>query len=204
MGASINGIPLRVNPRSVQWDYTAKVATIKTIGGKVIQLLGFNMGDLVIRGQYGRDGIERQQEFFNQLQAIADSQVPVIGQASASQPVRFLWPEKRWDFWVYIKSLIQDGTPVSIERSPTTFSPRYTLTLFVYEDNGNIVGAIKNSAQVQFLQRITAGMGWSQSEWNGPMTLAEVQASLNGASVFDYLFTPLPTPDFAFDQGEAT
>ena len=198
MGASIDGIPLRINPNEVTWDYRAKVATVKTVGGKVIQLLGFNMGDLVVRGSYGDPG--RQKEMFERLKAIADAQVPTIGIQSASRPVRFLWPEKRWDFWVYVKALVQDGSPVSIERSPRVVNPRYTLTLFVYEDNGNIVSAIKNSAQVQFLQRISAGMGWSQTDWNGPMTIAEVQANLNGQTIFDYLFTPIPTAEFIFER----
>jgi hypothetical protein len=199
-GASIDGMNFVVNPQTVQWNYTAKIGTQKTIGGKVIQLLGFNMGDLIVRGQYpGRSTMWNQRKFLERISAIADSQVPKIGN-KPPVPVRFKWPDQGWDFWVFVKALIQDGSSVSIERNEAMFSPTYTLTMFVYEDNGNIVKAVQGSAQVKFLQRITAGMGWTQTDWNGPMKIEDVSATLAGSTVWEYLATPLPMTAMT-DQG---
>jgi hypothetical protein len=170
----------------------------KTIGGKVIQLLGFEMSDLVVEGTFGGpDTLATQSAFFNQMKEIASAQAPVLGK-TASKPVRFLWPEHGWDFWVFVKDLTQRGSSVSIETSESISAPKYTLTLFVYEDNGDIVRVAGSSAQAKFLARFTAGLGWSQSEWNGPQTLTELEEELQGQSVQDYLFShyglldPLP------------
>jgi hypothetical protein len=199
-GASIDGMNFVVDPQSVSWDYSVKIGTQPTIGGKVVQLLGFNMGDLIVRGQYpARSTMWNQRKFFERMVDIADSQVPKIGKPSP-KPVRFMWPDRNWDFWVYLRALKQDGADVSIERNEAMFSPTYTLTMFVYEDNGNIIKAIQGSAQVKFLQRITAGMGWTQTDWNGPMTIADVSATLAGSTVWEYLATPLPFSDL-LDQG---
>lgn len=199
-GASIDGMNFVVDPQTVQWTYTAKIGTQPTIGGKVVQLLGFNMGDLIVHGQYpARSTMWNQRKFLDRMADIADSQVPSLGKP-APKPVRFMWPAQKWDFWVYLKALRQDGSDVSIERNEATFSPTYTLTMFVYEDNGNIIKAVQGSAQVKFLQRITAGMGWSQTDWNGPMTIEDVSATLAGVTVWEYLATPLPMTAMT-DQG---
>ena len=199
MGASIDGFNMTIDPRGVHWNYSIKISTQKTIGGKVIQLLGTNIGDLIINGQYGDHAVFRQNKFFERILKIADEQVPIIGQP-APKPVRFKWPEKNWDFWVYVKDLKQLGTDVAIERNVNHFSPEWRLVLFVYEDNGNIIKAIETSAQVKFLQRISAGMGWAQSDWNGPMTITEISETLAGRTVFEYLTTPLPFNEM-YDEG---
>ena len=199
-GASIDGMNFVVDPQSVHWDYSVKINTKKTVGGKVIQLLGFNMGDLIVQGQYpGHHTTWNQKKFLDRIIKIADEQVPIIGRPSP-KPVRFMWPNMNWDFWVFVKDLKQDGASVAIERSNGAFSPNYTLTMFVYEDNGNIVEAIKTSTQVKFLQRITAGMGWSQTDWNGPMTIKEVTDLLAGRTVYEYITTPLPFTEYN-DEG---
>lgn len=197
--ASIDGVLFKVNPSSIRWSFRVKLSDQKTIGGKVIQLLGFNMEDLVIEGSFGGpDAVASQKEFFDHIQSIADAQVPVLGK-TASKPVRFLWPEQGWDFWVFIRSMTQRGSSVSIENSENVHAPRYQLTLFVYEDNGDIIRVAGNSAQAKYLARFTAGLGWSQSEWNGPQTVEQLEEQLAGGNVQDYLFShyglldPIPT-----------
>lgn len=198
--ASIDGVPLSINPSSIRWNFNIKMKDHKTIGGKVFQLLGFEMSDLIIEGSFGGpDALANQEAFFNQIKDIASSQVPVLGRTS-SKPVRFLWPEQGWDFWVFVKELTQRGASVSIETSESIHAPKYSLTLFVYEDNGDIIRVAGNSAQAKFLARFTAGLGWSQSEWNGPQTQEQLEEQLAGGNVQDYLFShyglldPLPNP----------
>lgn len=195
MAATLNGIPFHVNPSSVAWQYNVRLASHKTIGGKVIQIYGFNMDDLTVSGHFGRGAIERQREFFDRVKAIADDQVPPYS-GEAVRPVRFLWPEQRWDFWVFIKALTQGGAGVSIETAMNISNPSYTLTLHVAEDNGEIVKVAASSAQAAYLKRLTAGLGWRQSEWNGPETLEDLHAVLQGRTFLDYAFTQYGlTPD---------
>lgn len=196
--ASIAGVPFNVNPNSVRWNFSIKMTSEKTIGGKVIQLLGFEMSDLVIDGSFGGDAVANQDAFFQQIGKIAQDQVPVLGK-TAAKPVRFLWPEQGWDFWVFIKALLQPGAANSIETSEKLHAPRYQLTLFVYEDNGDIVRVAGSSAQAKYLARFSAGLGWSQSEWNGPQTVQDLEEQLSGNTVQEYLFShyglldPIPT-----------
>lgn len=185
---TIGGVLLPVNPQELKWDYSVRISTQKTIGGRVVQLLGWNMGDLVVSGKFGAFGVERQQHIFEHLNTIAGQQAPKYGESPA-KPVRFLWPEMGWDFWVFIKSMTQTGAGVSVERNQRIHSPGYTLTMFVYEDNGDIVKAVGGSAATQYLKRLTAGLGWSQSAWNGPETSQDLQDTLQGNTIMDYAFS---------------
>lgn len=184
---TIDGIRLPVNPNSVKWDYKVKLATIKTVGGKVVQLLGWSMGDLMVSGHYGAMGVERQAEIFKHIDSIALRQAPMPGQRAA-EPVRFLWPEMGWDFWVFVKGMQQGGASVSVERNERIHNPTYNLTLFVYEDNGDVISAAANSAASAYLKRLTAGLGWKQTDWNGPQTAEQLQELLGGQTLFDYSF----------------
>lgn len=188
MSASINGIPFDVDPSSIRWDYTLKISTKPTIGGKVVQLYGYSMGNLVVSGSFG--SVERQEKFVKVIDAIAAAQAPSVSQtgAAAAPPVRFVWPGQNWDFWVYVIGIQQAGSSVAIETSEAMHNPKYNLTLFVYEDNGNIVSPMIDSAMVSYLNRLTAGLGWEQSEYNGPLTEADRNRLLAGQTLFDYAF----------------
>ena len=189
-GAILNGVPFFVNPSTVQWNYNVKLSTTPTIGGKVVQLFGWSMGDLVISGSFGKDGVERQDAFFQMVNTTAERQAPQVLStgALAARPVRFLWPEQDWDFWVFIRDFKQSGTSVSIENTPQMFAPKYTLTLFVYEDNGTVVHAATENAMLAYMQRLSAGLGWKQSAWNGPQNEADLQAVLKGQSFIDWAY----------------
>lgn len=189
MSASIDGVPFFVDPSSIQWNYTLKMSKTSTVGGLVIQLYGWSMGDLVISGAFG--SVERQRAFFAQIDDIADHQNPAAtpNGMSPARPVRFSWPEQKWDFWVYVRDLKQSGASVAIEESVSMHNPKYTLTLFVFEDNGTIVKSAGQSAMNAYLRRITAGLGWKQSQWNGPQTAEERQQAVGSQTFFDYAFT---------------
>lgn len=188
MGATIHGIPFHVDPSSVAWNYRVKLAHHRTLGGKVVQLLGFAMDDLTVSGFFGRDAIGRQDEFFEIMDSITRDQVPPHT-GEAIRPIRFLWPEQQWDFWVYIKAFQQRGASTSIERAMNISNPGYQIIMHVDQDNGDIVKAAAESAQLAYLKRLSAGLGWQQSEWNGPQTAKDLEATLQGQSIFDYAFT---------------
>ena len=184
MGAFLDGIPFRVNPQSVSWPYSVKLAPTKTMGGKVVQIYGVSMGDLVIEGVFGAGGSDEQKAFFDRLVTIIESQMPVSS-TSVPRPVRFHWPERGWDFWCYVKKIEQQNASTAIRASNQDFNPGYRLTLFVQEDNGDLVRVARNSAQAAYIARLSAGLGWKPSaDWNGPLTLAD---ALEGDEVFDKL-----------------
>lgn len=187
--ATINGIPFFVNPTSIEWSYNVKLSSQPTLGGMVVQLFGWSMGDLVISGSFG--SVDRQASFFQAIDSIADAQTPIVDAngANAAKPVRFLWAEQEWDFWVFVRDLKQTGSAVAIESTVQNFSPKYTLTLFVFEDNGQIVKAATNNAMVAYMKRLSAGLGWAQSEWNGPVHESDLQELLKGQTFVEYAFT---------------
>ncbi len=184
--ATIDGISFPVNPSMVSWSYTVNMSTHKTIGGKVVQLYGWRMGDLTIGGHFG--SVDRQKAFFEQLRSIADKQAPTLDRR-VPQPVRFRWPERNWDFWVFLKKVNQDGASVAVDITHQSVAPRYTMSLFVAEDNGNIVKAAESAAQTAYINRLTAGLGWEKSSWNGPVDLENFAKQTLGLSPIDFFLS---------------
>lgn len=179
MGASLDGIPMRINPTSVRWPYTMKLATKSTMGGKVFQIYGVSLGDLTIEGVFGVGGPEAQREFFDRIVGIMEAQIPT---APNPDPVQFMWPERGWDFWCYVKGLTQVGASTSIYASNADFNPKFRLTLFIQQDNGDIKRAVQDSAAAAIVARFANQMGWASSDWNGPPVLAD---ALGGQTIID-------------------
>jgi hypothetical protein len=188
--ATIDGIPFRVNPTKVSWPYSIKMATHKTLGGKVFQLYGVSLGDLVIEGTFGAGGPREQQAFFDRINAIIDGQMPSDPSASP-RPVRFYWASRGWDFWCYIKGIGQAGASTAVVLRNDIVAPEYRLTLFIQEDNGDIAQAAKDSAAAAFIGRITKGIGWKRTLWNGPEGYDELKSALSGTTVLDSIFSAL-------------
>ncbi len=184
--AIIDGVEFPVNPDDVRWDYSVKLATHPTIGGKVIQLYGWKMGDLMVSGSFG--DITRQAAFFEHLKGVADKQTPNLDRL-VPQPVRFTWAARNWDFWVYLRGVTQMGASVSIEANESIFAPKYQMRLFVAEDNGSIVKAASGAAQVAYINRLTAGLGWQKSSWNGPLDLEDLAAQMQGLTPLDFILS---------------
>lgn len=198
--AYLDGVRLEVNPTSVQWDYTLKIATQKTIGGKVIQLYGVKMSDLVISGKMP---IKEYRAFFSRVKNIANAQVPSSSNWRPA-PVRFQWPSRKWDFWVYVKGMRSGGASVSMVEANTNYAPEWSLILFVVEDNADIIQVAMDSAKASFIRRITQGMGWVQSEWNGPMNIdAEMQGALDADTLWEYMVNLDASLRGQGDQAEA-
>jgi hypothetical protein len=199
--ATIGGVPFRINPSQVSWTYDVDTNVIPTIGGRVVQILGITLGDMTIQGMYGVDRANQQESWVlaqNFTDSIANlveiqSALPSAAQLSGvdttpMQPThRFFfddtadtlpgYPSHHWDFQVYVKGLIdldEDGSYVIGHRTGK-YSYRYQLTLFIVEDN---TGTLAKVAQDAFLDRLATGVGWKQSDYNGPMTLNDLQTYL--------------------------
>lgn len=196
MPATIDGVQFAVDPTSVSWGYRTKVSVQETIGGKVIQILGVDMTDLVVQGTFGKHGVERQKVFLEHLRSIAERQVTRHDNNEGAGPVLFNWPETGWSFWVYLKGVLQAGTSMTRQRTVEDHAPRYQITFSVYQDNGDIVAAAETSAQIQFITGLTQGLGWQQTEWNGPGGVEDLEETLAGETIYDFLFNnyghPIP------------
>lgn len=204
MIASLGGIPLRIAPSQVSWDYNVDTCVIPTVGGRVVQVLGATLGDMTVQGLYGQDrnpGSPQEswklaEAFHDQIARLVDkqSQKPTTAQLSGQDPTpmhpyhRFVYnddtpavrsqglPVHNWDFNVYIKDFRDvDGSGMSVQHKTGKFSYGYQLTLFIVEDNtGKLVEVAKN----EFIERLSNGLGWQRTPYQGHMTLADLQQYL--------------------------
>lgn len=175
------GQPFRIDPTSISWPFRVKTREQNTVGGRVVQVLGADLGDMTVSGTFGVGGWQEQLRFLRRMEAVGDR----VADPATSSPERFLWPGKGWDFLVYLKSFSEGGGN-SIDMRVENIVPRWTIVLHIVEDN---VG-LRRVAQDVFISRLSAGLGWQQTKYNGPLGYAEVESTINAAgatTVADYL-----------------
>jgi hypothetical protein len=178
--ATLDGIPFRIDPDEVTWPFKMKVVDHKTLGGKVIQVLGTVFGDMAVTGVFGHgdpaqgdtSGWEEQERFRVRLKTFTRE----VAADREPTPIRFRYPPRDWDFQVYVKAL---SDPIVLDNE--TINPRYTLTLFVVTDNS---GAVERGIQDLYVSRLMQGIGWKQTSYNGP-SQDEVDALLTSAGAAD-------------------
>lgn len=177
--ASLDGVPLLIDPTSVRWNFRVKMSEQRTVGGKVIQIFGTDLGDMTVEVEFGSGNAERgdtagweaAERFYARMEELAER----TATSTTAPPLVFAMPSKRWSFRVHLK----DVSPlVHSNKQP---NPKLTLTLFIVEDStGRVVKGIRD----KYIERLMAGIGWEQSEFNGPTT-EEVEQTLSpyGGSV---------------------
>jgi hypothetical protein len=166
--ASLGNINFRIDPLEISWPYEIQTAVTSTIGGKVVQVLGASLGDLTVTGTFGTGGWQEEVQFLSQITAIAENQT----NATSGVPVRFYYPPRGFDFQVYVKAI----TP--IRHTAAEFNPSWELTLFIVQDNFGITKTLAKDAMDAFIHRISTGIGWKQSIYNGPASAAQAEAIL--------------------------
>jgi hypothetical protein len=202
--ASLGDVRFRISPSQVHWEYSVDVAVIPTVGGRVVQVYGVTLGDMTVQGLFGqkRDGTPREswqlaEDFKKNIQrlAIEQSRPPTAAQLSGVDrtPMHRTWrfvynddsPQRRasrlpvhnWDFQVYIKSLTDIADPAfTVSHSTGKFSYGYNLTLMLQEDN---TGKLATVAKNAFIDRLSNGLGWQRTAYNGHMSVADLQAYLS-------------------------
>jgi hypothetical protein len=191
--ALFDGKGFRIDPTAVSWNYTVKAQEIKTVGGKVIQVYGTDLGDMTVRGSFGAGGHAEQERFLSRMKELADRQVIAAANRHlvTAQPSRFIYPPRGWDFRVYLKAYSQPGAPgaSSVYVEPGLVAPQWELRLHMVGDQG--AQGIKKAAQNAFIERLSQGLGWNEDAlkagFHGTLTSAEVQTLLNGQSVTSYI-----------------
>lgn len=184
--ATLGGKPFLIDPSQVQWDFAVKAAEKMTVGGKVVQVFGTKLGDMVVSGSFGfgdraagdEAGWEYQSRYLGQVQRWAAQSV------NNGAPLRFTFTPRGWDFHVYIKAYSGRQGP-AVGLTPTEFNPAWTLTFFIVEDN---TGVIVKATRDIYISRLLNGVGWKQTKYNGPKQ-EEVDALLSpyGGDIGGYI-----------------
>lgn len=161
--ATLGGIPLRTNPTDIRWNFSMKSTSINTMGGKVVQILGTELSDLTIVGTFGNgrrdlgdtEGWQNQVRFRDQVSRWARQ----TASADNPPPLRFTYAPRRWDFSVYVRSFSD------VHMANDEINPAWQLVLFPLQDGtAEIIQGIKDL----YIQRLMNGVGWTQSDYNGP------------------------------------
>lgn len=176
------GVPMRVNPNEMRWNFSMKTADQAAVGGKVVQILGTKISDLTLKGQFSPDKKEGDTETWQQAERFRQSMKEIAKAAaedSSAAPVRLVYPPRNWDFEVYIKKISPSDMSVG-----TQFALSWELTLFPSGgDAAKVVRGIKDL----YIKRLMDGIGWKQTAYNGPMTQELVDEALGGLSAREYV-----------------
>lgn len=160
--ASLGDLSFLVDPTKVEWDFKVRMSETETVGGRVIQVFGTDLGDMTVTGTVGvgnrAAGDTEPWEALDRLQEKIEDMAEVAGRDRRARPYRFSVPRMKWSFDVHIKSF----SPVVHSNAP---SHEFTIGLFIVQD---VTGTVTQGITDKYLERLVDGVGWSQSEYNGP------------------------------------
>jgi hypothetical protein len=206
-------VAFRIDPESISWNWQVVANVIETIGGRVIQIIGAYLSDMTVSGSLGQDhknassGESWQQanEFLRLVTKIMEFQSQDSNQQGVMhQPAVFSYPPKNWRFNVYVKALTDPDADTSVQLRPGKFNQRYTLTLFLVQDAssalvkaGTTNGVFSQKAYdavAAFMARISDGIGWSFTQYNGQATGTLPSATTTPGGKTTKGATTTPTP----------
>lgn len=186
------GIKFRIDPQAIDWDFRVITSVTNTVGGRVVQVIGATLSDITISGLLGEDLARAKKDdafehdgrswrlarrFAGRIRQLEEYQ----GRDSQSYnrmapPAVFSYPPLDWRFRVYIKDLA-DPDGGSVTMSTPKFSHGYTLTLFVVQEGSDtltkagtrngVIDQARSRAISQYISRISDGIGWEPTKYNG-------------------------------------
>jgi len=192
-------VPFKIDPQSVSWSYQPKVREDDTLGGKVVQVYGSVLTNLTLSGWFGESGAlddgvvydtnwKAQQAFLDQVDAWTQSQIGSLSPSGGvgvqnGNPIRLVWSNAddlkyddaandnalTFDLMVYITKYSTPGSTKSIRLSPDLFSPTWSLSLFIYQDNSPL-NIISSGNMVDQINRVAAMFGWFPNQFTGVVT----------------------------------
>jgi hypothetical protein len=175
--ATLDGIPFRLDPDTVNWTFKVRKNVDYTLGGKVIQILGTEFGDMTIAGSFGRGYFQEQAAFLDRMQALAQKQVDNF----TANPPRFFYPPYNWDFRVWLRGYTNRASEHAIVWKPNEMNPQWQLRLQIVEDNSGL----KKVATDAFIARLAEGIGWSPGKYNGPIEWESLKLILDDVGATD-------------------
>lgn len=200
-------VKFRIDPTAISWDFKINTSVTNTVGGRVVQVTGATLSDIIVRGGFGEAREAARTGSKPRVLKIPPSDDPKIAyehwgvswrlhkrfeynirkmmnyqrrdakqHAKMSPAATFTYPPRNWSFKVYLKDFKdpQGGTSTF---SPGRFAHEYELTLFVIQhgtqglkaagSQGGVVDEAKAAAINEYIGRLSDGMGWRPTIYNG-------------------------------------
>jgi hypothetical protein len=187
-------ITFRINPSSIDWGFDIHTSVTPTVGGRVVQITGATLRDITVVGYLGENrkagpgptsksdhmgaSWRLHEAFVSRCRAIMDyqsrdSRTP--GKMHA--PAVFNYPAHNWRWQVYLTEVSDADGQASIEHRTGKYSHGYQLKLFIVQAGSdslvkagtskNAIDTAQEKAIASYIARISEGIGWRQSEYNG-------------------------------------
>jgi hypothetical protein len=183
-------VAFRLDPELITWNWTVITNVEETIGGRVIQVIGAYLDDLTVQGSLGQDHAagevngsswHQAQRFLSTVTKIMEAQSADSNQQHLMHPPAvFTYPPKGWRFQVYVKALTDPDGQNSVILTPAKANQRYSLTMFIVQEAssalvkaGTTNGVFSKKAYdavSAFMARISDGIGWHFTQYNGQVT----------------------------------
>lgn len=139
----------RTNPNEVTWNYSLITKTDQTYGGRVVQILGTKIDDLIVKVDCGLGGwpyLVKVVTFMRDL---------MVAQRNG-QTATFEYTTRGWKLKVYAANF-----PFADQVNATT--RELTLYFKVQED---ISGIVSSATIAAALQSFSNGIGWERNQYN--------------------------------------
>lgn len=171
-------VTMRIDPDSIEWNFTVNTTVIPTVAGRVVQVLGATLSDMVVLGHYGQNIAAKEsgeswklaEAFATKIRQIQEHQSrDSTVHSKMHVPAIFNYSPKNWRFQVYVKAL-SDSLGGSVAHKTGRFSYDYRLELFIVDvisDDLHVLTGAKKSAVDAYIARISDGIGWHFSQYNG-------------------------------------
>lgn len=139
----------RVNPNEIWWTYKLLSSTTNTLGGRVIQILGVQIGDLTVKIDCGNGG-------WNYLMQVVSYLRDLLTNQRNDVPATFEYTGRDWKFRVYALNI-----PFQDDWQATT--RELTLNFKIQEDVNGVATGLALDLE---LQRLAAGVGANHNKYN--------------------------------------
>jgi hypothetical protein len=180
-------IKFRLDPVDINWNFKIQTNEIQTLGGRVVQVTGATLSDVMVTGQLGEqrgsqhfESWQLAESFFAKIVQIMDYQsIGSNGLGNMGEPAIFTYAPLKIRLAVYVKAIQDPDGGNGVTHRTGKFAYGYTLTLFVVQegsgdlavvgkDTGGYVNKQRLKAIEGFMSRIADGIGWKFSEaYNG-------------------------------------
>lgn len=190
-------LTFRISPSSINWGFDIHSSVTHTVGGRVVQITGATLRDMTVIGYLGENrkagrspdrlsdhagaSWRLHEAFLARCRQIMNHQARDAAKTGKMhEPAIFNYPPKDWRWQVYLKSVEDLDGSASIEHRTGKFSHGYRLTLFIVQPGSaslvsagaskNEIDAAQAKAISSYIERISEGIGWRQSQYNGGLS----------------------------------
>lgn len=144
-----NTLPFRTNPNSIKWNYNLITHIDQTYGGRVIQILGVKMDNLVVKVDCGQGGVPYMMQIVQFMRDLMVTQ-------RNGQPATFLYTTRGWNLKVFAQNVpFQDEVTATVRELELRFK--------IQED---VSGLNRSASIADALARLSDGIGWTVSQFN--------------------------------------